>query len=81
METELKQFMEKILEELKYHSKLLENVYEALDEKHHHQTTMRQDLSKQYQELMGNIFKHPAFAKSPELQNLKDIMIKMGAQK
>lgn len=78
---ELKPILEEILKEMKYHSKLLEEVFQALDERHHHNIEVKQDLKKLYEDMIGNLLKHPGFQKSPELKKVFENMVAMGVPK
>jgi len=81
MENELKIVLEEILKELKYHSKLLEEVYQGLDSHHHHNIEVKQDLKKLYDDMVKSIMQHPGFQKVPELKKIFENMIDMGVPK
>ena len=76
-----KTILEEILKELKYHSKLLEEVYQGLDSDHHHNIEVKQDLKKLYEDMMSNFMQHPGVQKVPELRKMFETMIAMGVPK
>lgn len=80
----MNEILEKILEELQFHTKLLEGIFGHLDQKRHDSQSAKIDLSSHLNDLKKMIIQHQAIKDNPELaaiiNNALSPLIKGGVQ-